>query len=446
MVQHNLQPMVQPELVCFVQEYTALRIKPPPSSVSESSVSSARPRKKKYRLFGVLKKRSLLSTTSLRDDDEFSLSSPNAAPSALVKHRVEMVPGGRTGSEPPNCMTAQQCASAAAAAAEILISTPGSSKARQKKFHRHFKTVPPDEKVINYYSCALIADILLQGHLYITRNYFAFYSNVFGYVTKLLIPTSTVLKVTKEKTAYIIPNAVGITTEVEKHVFGSLLSRDSTYKLMVQVWNAAVAATPIHTVPAKIEGADETSKDELDGCSQMPVPVLNDDESSLSGSESNLDSKITNTSIDTSSKGAKHKLAAEAKSYHDMFSQTPSIPSSKESYTQFYHFLSSIPRPTLLLVLSTFLLVILFASAAILLFRISRLQQGLSEEINFSGRSASEVQAFINNNLEHISKVRQTLERLSELIESSGPDLARHRWFDVASTLPSDKFGQHNNS
>ncbi|CAB0006546.1 unnamed protein product, partial [Nesidiocoris tenuis] len=68
-----------------------------------------------------------------------------------------------------------------------------------------------------------------------------------------------------------------------------------------------------------------------------------------------------------------------------MFSQTPSIPSSKESYTQFYHFLSSIPRPTLLLVLSTFLLVILFASAAILLFRISRLQQGLSEEINFSG-------------------------------------------------------------
>uniref|UniRef100_A0A170WFL9 Gram domain-containing protein 2-like protein isoform x1 n=1 Tax=Triatoma infestans TaxID=30076 RepID=A0A170WFL9_TRIIF len=29
---------------------------------------------------------------------------------------------------------------------------------------------------MNYYSCALVADILLQGHLYITRNYFAFYS------------------------------------------------------------------------------------------------------------------------------------------------------------------------------------------------------------------------------------------------------------------------------
>ena len=35
------------------------------------------------------------------------------------------------------------------------------------------------------YSCALVSDILLQGHLYITENYFAFHSNVFGYVTKV---------------------------------------------------------------------------------------------------------------------------------------------------------------------------------------------------------------------------------------------------------------------
>uniref|UniRef100_A0A0A9XCE1 GRAM domain-containing protein 1B n=2 Tax=Lygus hesperus TaxID=30085 RepID=A0A0A9XCE1_LYGHE len=425
--------MVHPEIMCFVQGYTTLRIKPPPLPTRK---------KKKDRFFGVLKKKSSQLRTATPNDDELP-SSPNTPLSALAKHRVEMVPGGRTGIETSTCMTAQQCASAAAAAAEILISTPGSSKARQKKFHRHFKTVAPDEKVLNYYSCALVADILLQGHLYITRNYFAFYSNVFGYVTKLLIPTSTVLRVTKEKTAYIIPNAVGITTEDEKHVFGSLLSRDSTYKLMVQVWNAAVAATPSNALPSKPESAEDTSKDEIDTCGQLPVTVINDEESSLSGSESNLDSKITNTSMDTSSKGAKHKLAVEVKSYHDMFSQTPSIPTSKESYAQFYNFLSSIPRPTLLLVISTFLLVILFASAAILLFRIAKLQQGLAEETNFSGRSASEVQAFINNNLEHISKVRQSLERLSQLIETSGPDLGRSKWYDVPST---EKFIQHNNS
>ncbi|KAK9506658.1 hypothetical protein O3M35_008552 [Rhynocoris fuscipes] len=322
-----------------------------------------------------------------------------------------MVPGGRSGGgdAAAQFINAQQCASAAAA--EILISTPGSN-----------------------YSCALVADILLQGHLYITRNYFAFYSNVFGYVTKLLIPTSTVLKVTKEKTAYIIPNAVGITTEDDKHVFGSLLSRDSTYKLMVQVWNAALTPTPTHAVhPPKIELR------EFNDCS--PVPIINDEESSLSGSESNLDSKLTNTSIETSSKGAKHKLAVEVKSYHDMFSQT--VP-SKHSYAQYYNVLSSIPRPTLLLFLSTILLIVLFTSAAILLFRIARLQQGLNDETYFNGKSVSEVQAFINTNLEHISKVRQSLERLSILIEGGSSEITnKQKWSHY--TSPSENF-YHQNS
>ncbi|XP_025831586.1 GRAM domain-containing protein 2B-like [Agrilus planipennis] len=116
---------------------------------------------------------------------------------------------------------------------------PTTSKARQKKFHRHFPTVDLDEKVLNYYSCALIGDILLQGHLYITKNYFAFYSNVFGYVTKLLIPLLTVEKITKERTAKIIPNAVGVVTSEDKHVFGSLMSRDNTFRLMIKVWDAA---------------------------------------------------------------------------------------------------------------------------------------------------------------------------------------------------------------
>ena len=35
------------------------------------------------------------------------------------------------------------------------------------------------------YSCALVGDILLQGHLYVTENYVAFHSNVFGYVTRV---------------------------------------------------------------------------------------------------------------------------------------------------------------------------------------------------------------------------------------------------------------------
>lgn len=96
--------------------------------------------------------------------------------------------------EPPSPKTAKE------------TKVPTTSKARQKKFNRHFPTVDDEEKVLNRkriyikkkkiptifflftdYSCALIGDILLQGHLYITKNYFAFYSNVFGYVTKVNI-------------------------------------------------------------------------------------------------------------------------------------------------------------------------------------------------------------------------------------------------------------------
>lgn len=114
--------------------------------------------------------------------------------------------------------------------------------------------VPADERVLNYYSCALVADILLQGRLYITPNYFGFYSNVFGYVTKILIPTASVLRISKEKTARIIPNAVAIATEEDRHVFCSLLSRDSTFKLMKQVWDAAKESVPAAAIPLPVEG------------------------------------------------------------------------------------------------------------------------------------------------------------------------------------------------
>jgi hypothetical protein len=56
---------------------------------------------------------------------------------------------------------------------------------------------------------------------------------------QLQIPIRSVITVSKEKTAKIIPNAVGLATATDKHVFGSLLSRDSTFKFMNYVWKRA---------------------------------------------------------------------------------------------------------------------------------------------------------------------------------------------------------------
>ncbi|XP_053659509.1 GRAM domain-containing protein 2B-like [Anopheles marshallii] len=143
----------------------------------------------------------------------------------------------------------------------------------QKKFAQHFAQVPDDEVVLDYFSCALVGDILLQGYLYITQNYFAFYSNVFGYVTKLLIPTVSVLDISREKTAYMFPNAVGVKTRDDRHVFGSFLSREAAYYLMCSVWERAT--TPLsdslgsiqHTrlAPLHAEGS-EGSLDEDSSC------------------------------------------------------------------------------------------------------------------------------------------------------------------------------------
>lgn len=53
---------------------------------------------------------------------------------------------------------------------------------------------------------------------------------------KLLIPMAGVKKITKEKTARFFPNAIAITTESEKHLFSSLMSRDVAYRLAFSVW------------------------------------------------------------------------------------------------------------------------------------------------------------------------------------------------------------------
>ncbi|XP_069677366.1 uncharacterized protein [Periplaneta americana] len=296
---------------------------------------------------------------------------------------------------------------------------PGSSKSRQKKFHRHFKQVADEERVLNYYSCALVGDILLQGHLYITKNYFAFYSNVFGYVTKLLIPTVSVLKISKEKTARIIPNAVGVATEDDKHVFCSLLSRDSTYRLMVQVWKTAMSPGPQNTLPITQE-----MKDEVDSASGDIHPNEEDDDSSsVSGSERSCPPTPIDSHTDVShSEGYPSKLPNGNVGTADK----PARLATSSSL---------LPRPTLILIVSTGLLVLLFLSAAFLLYRIGRIHTQFAENPLLTGsdevyqeilkwqtqlhsKSANEVQEFLNANLDQLAKVRQSLEALSLLIVS----------------------------
>ncbi|KFM68956.1 hypothetical protein X975_04492, partial [Stegodyphus mimosarum] len=145
------------------------------------------------------------------------------------------------------------------------------ARSHNRRFHVRFPGVDSEEHLLNYYSCALVADILLQGHLYITENYFAFYSNIFGRKTQILLPVSDVIKVTKERTAKIIPNAVGLYTVEGKYVFGSLLSRNTTYRLMHHVWLKSADPDTTEDEPSLSEASEPGTSDEAPPISSTPL-------------------------------------------------------------------------------------------------------------------------------------------------------------------------------
>ncbi|XP_026996760.2 GRAM domain-containing protein 2A isoform X3 [Tachysurus fulvidraco] len=104
------------------------------------------------------------------------------------------------------------------------------------QYHKLFQNIPKEEILMKVYSCALLRDILLQGRLYISRNWLCFYANLFGKDIKVAIPVVSVRLVKKHKTAGLVPNGLAITTDTsQKYVFVSLLSRDSVYDVLRRI-------------------------------------------------------------------------------------------------------------------------------------------------------------------------------------------------------------------
>lgn len=113
-----------------------------------------------------------------------------------------------------------------------------SYKSRSDEFLKLFcDTIPSTERLIADYSCALHREILIHGRVYISVNYIAFYSNLFRWVTKLVIKLRDVSEIYKANTAKFIPNAIQIvTTNGDKHVFASFIARDKSYVMILRIW------------------------------------------------------------------------------------------------------------------------------------------------------------------------------------------------------------------
>ncbi|XP_039436477.1 uncharacterized protein LOC120418239 [Culex pipiens pallens] len=248
------------------------------------------------------------SHTSTGKSDQKSLKSLTSSPLAVA-------PTIRSSSPHPSKSVTKNDSSEKPEKPEKEKKKKEFNSSRQKKFSRHFIQVE-DEKVLNYFSCALVSDILLQGHLYITQNYFAFYSNVFGYVTKLLIPTVSVIKISKEKTAKMFPNAVGVTTCDDRHVFGSFMSREAAYRLMCSVWRPVAPAEILEPTAQKVPDV------EVSECS-----VEDDSSCSISGNESSSHVKDKKSDLVDSGDSTNDKLTVTdgTKRSHDVTKSIKSV-------------------------------------------------------------------------------------------------------------------------
>nr|XP_027797051.1 protein Aster-A isoform X6 [Marmota flaviventris] len=113
-------------------------------------------------------------------------------------------------------------------------------KQRNEDFRKLFSKLPEAERLIVDYSCALQREILLQGRLYLSENWICFYSNIFRWETTISIQLKEVTCLKKEKTAKLIPNAIQICTESEKHFFTSFGARDRCFLLIFRLWQNAL--------------------------------------------------------------------------------------------------------------------------------------------------------------------------------------------------------------
>ncbi|XP_035991433.1 protein Aster-A isoform X2 [Fundulus heteroclitus] len=209
--------------------------------------------------------RSLLSRDSDLDSCSTASNSPRSTPGSSPSLRRRVLGGGKAGenegggeksgggsdSPLPSVPSASSLSSAYPLASRHFsrnakkmqswynVLSP-TYKQRNEDFRKIFKKLPDTERLIVDYSCALQKDILLQGRLYLSENWLCFYSNIFRWETTITIQLKDVTSMTKEKTAKLIPNAIQISTENEKHFFTSFGARERSFMMIFRLWQNAL--------------------------------------------------------------------------------------------------------------------------------------------------------------------------------------------------------------
>lgn len=156
------------------------------------------------------------------------------------------------------------------------------SKKRNRDFHNLFKSVPDDDYLIEDYSCAIQREILAHGRLYVSEGHLCFSSNIFGWITTLVMSFDEIVSVEKRSTALVFKNGLMISTLHAKHIFASFTSRDSTYDLIINIWKLGHPSlrSTLNGVQLEETGGDKTEKVDVE------PPAEENQSASESGEES----------------------------------------------------------------------------------------------------------------------------------------------------------------
>ncbi|CAN6199059.1 unnamed protein product [Urochloa humidicola] len=232
---------------------------------------------------------------------------PTTAPSPASPPR-------RLASAPP-AVDASGGSSPASAHSGDQLSGPEPSSpllASRSEEYRLLFRLPPDEVLMQDFNCALQENILLQGHMYLFLHHICFYSNIFGYETKKTIPLQEVTDVRKAKTAAIFPNAIEIVAGTKRHFFGSFLSRDEAFRIIVDGWEQHVtdarlllerqetksASSSEENGYVLLEGTKESKQDEDPSLLDRSVNDTAVSSCSADGDDSNVNISKTCSKVD----------------------------------------------------------------------------------------------------------------------------------------------------
>mmetsp|Transcript_9655 Transcript_9655/g.14465 ORF Transcript_9655/g.14465 Transcript_9655/m.14465 type:complete len:865 (+) Transcript_9655:22-2616(+) len=140
---------------------------------------------------------------------------------------------------------------------EARLTQDKSEDVKNTLFRKLF-SLPRSEKLMSYYSCAYHKKILLQGRLYLSKNFLCFYSNVFGYETRVVIPMADIIGVRKRKTMAVIPNAILVETSTTTYFFTSFIMRDHAFENISET--VRVYKEPREGLPASVSSSPMDEK------------------------------------------------------------------------------------------------------------------------------------------------------------------------------------------